>query len=75
MKLTVKDIQGKDQGELEVKIPLIENGKATQAVHAFGCNKTANQNQIYFAPKTRLIEYEDVGNQRFVETGISGQEP
>jgi large subunit ribosomal protein L4 len=33
MKLTVKDIQGKDQGELEVKIPLIEDGKGTQAVH------------------------------------------
>src|ERR1700753_4229348 len=33
MKLTVKNIQGKDQGELEVKIPLIENGKGTQAVH------------------------------------------
>src|ERR1700753_542945 len=33
MKLTVKNIQGKDQGELEVKVPLIENGKGTQAVH------------------------------------------
>jgi large subunit ribosomal protein L4 len=33
MKLTVKDIQGKDQGELEVKFPLIENGKGTEAVH------------------------------------------
>ena len=33
MKLTVKDIQGKDQGEVEVKFPLIENGKGTQAVH------------------------------------------
>lgn len=33
MKLTVKDIQGKKQGELEVKIPLIEDGKGTQAVH------------------------------------------
>ncbi len=33
MKLTVKDIAGKDQGELEVKFPLIENGKGTQAVH------------------------------------------
>ena len=33
MKLTVKDIKGKDQGELEIKIPLIENGKGTQAVH------------------------------------------
>src|SRR6202453_2140638 len=33
MKLTVKDIQGKDQGELEVKFPIIENGKGTEAVH------------------------------------------
>ena len=33
MKLPVKNLQGQDQGELEVKIPLIENGKGTQAVH------------------------------------------
>jgi large subunit ribosomal protein L4 len=33
MKLTVKDVQGNDQGELEVKVALIENGKGTQAVH------------------------------------------
>jgi large subunit ribosomal protein L4 len=33
MKLTIKDIKGKDQGELEVKFQLIENGKGTQAVH------------------------------------------
>ncbi len=33
MKLTVKDIEGKDQGELEVKFPIIENGKGTEAVH------------------------------------------
>src|ERR1019366_7714024 len=33
MKITIKDIKGKDQGELEVKFPLIENGKGTQAVH------------------------------------------
>jgi large subunit ribosomal protein L4 len=33
MKLTVKDMQGKDQGEMEVQFPLIENGSATQAVH------------------------------------------
>jgi large subunit ribosomal protein L4 len=33
MKLTVKDIKGNSQGELEVKFPLIENGKGTQAVH------------------------------------------
>ena len=33
MKLTVKDTRGNDQGELEVKFPLIEDGKGTQAVH------------------------------------------
>jgi large subunit ribosomal protein L4 len=33
MKLTIKDIKGKDQGELEVKFSLIEDGKGTQAVH------------------------------------------
>jgi large subunit ribosomal protein L4 len=33
MKLTVKDMQGKDHGEVEVKFPLVENGKGTQAVH------------------------------------------
>src|SRR6266446_5598848 len=33
MKLAIKDTKGKDQGELEVKFPLIENGKGTQAVH------------------------------------------
>src|SRR6202161_2548760 len=33
MKLTVKDMQGKDQGEVDVKFDLIENGRGTQAVH------------------------------------------
>ena len=33
MKITVKNLKGKNQGELEVKFPLIENGKGTQAVH------------------------------------------
>jgi large subunit ribosomal protein L4 len=33
MKLTIKDTKGNSQGELEVKFPLIENGKGTQAVH------------------------------------------
>ena len=33
MKLTVKDIKGKAQGELEVKFQVIENGRGTQAVH------------------------------------------
>ena len=33
MKLVVKDTKGQDQGELEVKFPLVEGGKGTQAVH------------------------------------------
>src|SRR5215472_1337867 len=33
MKISIKDIKGKDQGELEVKFALVENGKGTQAVH------------------------------------------
>src|SRR5512142_2580269 len=33
MKLTIKDIKGNNQGELEVRFPLIDNGKGTQAVH------------------------------------------
>jgi large subunit ribosomal protein L4 len=33
MKLTVKNVNGESQGELEVRFPLIENGRGTQAVH------------------------------------------
>ena len=33
MKLTIKDTKGNSQGEFEVKFPLIEDGKGTQAVH------------------------------------------
>ena len=33
MKIAIKNIEGKNQGELEVKFPLIEDGKGTQAVH------------------------------------------
>src|SRR5512133_4326914 len=33
MKLTIKDTQGNDRGELEVRFPLVEEGKGTQAVH------------------------------------------
>ncbi len=33
MKISVKDIQGKPAGELEVRFPLVEGGKGTQAVH------------------------------------------
>jgi large subunit ribosomal protein L4 len=33
MKLAVKDIQGKDRGEVEITMKLIENGRGTEAVH------------------------------------------
>ena len=33
MKLSVKDIQGQQQGELQVPFELVENGRGTQAVH------------------------------------------
>ena len=33
MKIAIKNIQGKSQGELEVKFPIVEDGKGTQAVH------------------------------------------
>jgi large subunit ribosomal protein L4 len=33
MKIAIKDINGKKQGDLDVKFTLVENGKGTQAVH------------------------------------------
>lgn len=33
MKITVKDIKGQDQGEVEVNFALVEDGRGTQAVH------------------------------------------
>src|SRR5262247_668641 len=33
MKIPVKDTKGNNQGEFEVKFPLVEGGKGTQAVH------------------------------------------
>src|SRR3989440_4653299 len=43
MKLSVKDHNGKDQGELEVKFPLVEGGRGTQAVHDVIVAYQANQ--------------------------------
>jgi len=33
MKIAIKNLEGKDSGELEVKFPMIEDGRGTQAVH------------------------------------------
>src|SRR5437773_7981738 len=43
MKLSVKNINGQDQGELEVTFPLVEGGRGTQAVHDVIVAFQANQ--------------------------------
>src|SRR5947207_6000875 len=43
MKLAVKDSNGKDQGEVEVKFPVVEGGRGTQAVHDVIVAYLANQ--------------------------------
>src|SRR5439155_432476 len=52
MKLTVKNIAGRDQGELEVKFSLIEDGKGTQAVHDSVVAYLANQRMGTACTKT-----------------------
>jgi large subunit ribosomal protein L4 len=52
MKLTVKDSKGNSQGELEVKFPVIENGKGSQAVHDAVAAFQANQRMGTACTKT-----------------------
>jgi large subunit ribosomal protein L4 len=52
MKLTVKDTKGNSQGELEIKFPLIEDGKGTQAVHDTIVAYQANQRNGTACTKT-----------------------
>src|SRR5256885_14307451 len=52
MKLTVKDINGRGQGELEVSFPLIEDGKGTKAVHDSVVAYLANQRMGTACTKT-----------------------
>ena len=52
MKLIVKDINGRGQGELEVKFPLITDGKGTQAVHDAVVAYLANQRMGTACTKT-----------------------
>ena len=52
MKLTVKDLQGRDQGEYEIAFPLIENGRGTQAVHDAVVAYRANQRMGTACTKT-----------------------
>jgi len=52
MKLAVKDINGKSQGELEVKFPMVEGGRGTQAVHDVVVAYNANQRSGTACTKT-----------------------
>src|SRR6266705_4970659 len=52
MKLSVKDSNGKDQSELEVKFAMIENGRGTQAVHDTIVAYRANQRMGTACTKT-----------------------
>ena len=52
MKLAVKDIKGKSQGELDVKFALVEGGKGTQAVHDTVVAHNANQRMGTACTKT-----------------------
>jgi large subunit ribosomal protein L4 len=52
MKLTVKNINGKDSGDLQVKFPLVEGGKGTQAVHDVVVAHQANQRMGTASTKT-----------------------
>ncbi len=52
MKIAVKDINGKDHGELEVKFPLVEGGRGTQAVHDVVVAYNANQRMGTACTKT-----------------------
>jgi len=52
MKLTVKNLKGKDSGEIQVKFPLVEGGKGTQAVHDVVVAHQANQRMGTASTKT-----------------------
>src|SRR5574339_683264 len=52
MKLAIKDLNGNDQGELEVRFPLVEGGRGTQAVHDTVVAHLANQRMGTACTKT-----------------------
>jgi large subunit ribosomal protein L4 len=52
MKLTVKDIKGNNQGELEIGFEMIEDGRGTQAVHDTVVAYLANQRMGTACTKT-----------------------
>ena len=69
MKLTIKDTKGNDQGELEVKFPLIEDGKGTQAVHDVVVAYQAAQRMGTASTKTATRN----GSQRNASASLIGR--
>src|SRR5918911_159849 len=52
MKIPVKNLDGKAKGEYEVKFPLVEGGRGTQAVHDVVVAHRANQRSGTASTKT-----------------------
>ncbi len=68
MKLPVKNLQGQDQGELEVRFPLVEGDKGTQAVHDAVVAILANRRRGTASTKT-LGEVAGTGKKPWRQKG------
>lgn len=68
MKLTVKNIKGQDQGEVEVRFPVIEDGRGTQAVHDVVVAYNAAQRQGTACAK-RKAEVNGTGKKPWRQKG------
>jgi large subunit ribosomal protein L4 len=68
MKLPVKNLQGQDQGELEVRFPLVEGDKGLQAVHDTVVAHLANRRRGTASTKT-LGEVAGTGKKPWRQKG------
>lgn len=68
MKLPVKNLQGQDQGEIEVRFPLVEGNKGLQAVHDTVVAHLANRRRGTASTKT-LGEVAGTGKKPWRQKG------
>jgi large subunit ribosomal protein L4 len=68
MKLPVKNLQGQDQGEIEVRFPLVEGDKGLQAVHDTVVAHLANRRRGTASTKT-LGEVAGTGKKPWRQKG------
>jgi large subunit ribosomal protein L4 len=68
MKIPLKNINGQDQGELEVTFPLVENGRGTQAVHDVVVAHLANRRSGTACTKT-MGEVAGTGKKPYRQKG------